>query len=69
MNDSKILFFFGAGASVPAGGKGVVRLAIDFRKWLQRTSKSNELELINKIEVVPIGIASKLGIGFPGSKC
>jgi hypothetical protein len=40
MNDSKILFFFGAGASVPAGIKGVVGLAEDFRKWLEDTSKS-----------------------------
>jgi SIR2-like domain len=52
MNDSKILFFFGAGASVPAGVKGVVGLTKDLKEWLQEASKSNELQLINKIEEV-----------------
>ena len=52
MNDSKILFFFGAGASVPAGIEGVVGLAKGFREWLQETSMSNELELIDKIEAI-----------------
>jgi hypothetical protein len=52
MSDSKIMFFFGAGASIPVGISGVVGLVDDFKEWLQKTSKSNELELINKIHGV-----------------
>jgi hypothetical protein len=52
MSDSKIMFFFGAGASIPADISGVVGLVDDFKEWLQKTSKSNELELINKIHGV-----------------
>jgi SIR2-like domain len=43
------MFFFGAGASVPADVSGVVGLVDDLKKWLQVYSKSDKLILINKI--------------------
>jgi hypothetical protein len=43
------LFFFGAGASVPAGINDVKGLVNDFTEWLKSNSKTDESERIEKI--------------------
>ena len=39
-----ILFFFGAGASVPAGIRDVKGLAEDYSEWLRKSLKIEEYE-------------------------
>lgn len=48
----KIIFLLGAGASVDAGGKGVVDLVFDFMNWLKLKSEPD----LNVVE----GIIAKL---------
>lgn len=45
----KAIFFLGAGASIPAGVRGVVGLVEDFRRWLQQEGKSDYLDITDKI--------------------
>jgi hypothetical protein len=45
----EVLFFSGAGASVPAGASDVTGLAKDFKEWLQKENKTEYLELTNAI--------------------
>lgn len=49
----KIIFFLGAGASVDAGGKGVVDLVVDFKNWLRLRSEPDfkvVKQIITKLE-------------------
>ncbi len=44
-----MVFFFGSGASIPAGISGVVGLVEDFKKWLEREGKQEHLDITEKI--------------------
>ena len=45
----KVLFFLGAGASVPAGINGVIALVYDFKRSLRSEGKLENLKVINTI--------------------
>jgi hypothetical protein len=45
----EIIFFLGAGASVPAGASAIVELVDDFLKWLKRKRKQDYLKLTERI--------------------
>src|SRR6185437_16935842 len=47
-SDGKIIFFLGAGASIPAGINGVVGLVDDYKKNLKTISES-DFNIIDKI--------------------
>jgi SIR2-like domain len=46
----KIMFFLGAGASVPADVKGVVELVSDYKDWLSSNNKSEDRKIVEEIE-------------------
>ena len=48
-NSTEILFLLGAGASVYAGISAIVELVDDFKKWLEKETKKEYLELTDKI--------------------
>ncbi len=48
-NNSKIVFFFGAGASVDAGLFDVVRLVNELKQWLESNSRIEYLFMIEAI--------------------
>jgi SIR2-like domain len=45
----EVLFFLGAGASVPAGLSAILKLVDDFKKWLEKEGKTDYLELTERI--------------------
>jgi NAD-dependent SIR2 family protein deacetylase len=45
----EIMFFLGAGASVPAGIKDVIGLVADFREWIESSLKLEDRKLVEKI--------------------
>jgi hypothetical protein len=45
----EVIFFLGAGASIPAGISGVVELVDDFKRWLEREGKRDHLDLTERI--------------------
>lgn len=47
-----LLFFFGAGASVPAGIRDVRGLSDDYSEWLKENSKMEEFESIEQVKTV-----------------
>lgn len=44
-----VLFFLGAGSSIPAGLNGVATLVADFRNWLESEHKTDCLDIIENI--------------------
>lgn len=52
IQENRILFFLGAGASIPSGLNGVIGLVHDFRKYLMDNSLSKHLELTNTIIMI-----------------
>jgi SIR2-like protein len=47
--DPEVLFFLGAGASIPAGINGVIGLVDDFKKWLETNHKTDYLAITTDI--------------------
>ena len=48
-NNSELIFFFGAGASIDAGLVGVIQLVDKFKEWLKSNSKIDQLDIIAEI--------------------
>ncbi|MFZ0512481.1 MAG: hypothetical protein WAM14_12810, partial [Candidatus Nitrosopolaris sp.] len=46
----KIMFFLGAGASVPADMKGVVELVNDYKEWPSSNDKLEDRKIVEEIE-------------------
>jgi hypothetical protein len=44
----EIIFFLGAGESIPSGLSGVVNLVKDFTEWLEKEGKTDHLQNYTK---------------------